>query len=230
MDSISGIYEIVNRENGKRYIGSAVHLERRKTEHFGNLRKGKHRNRHLQSAYAKYGENSFVFSVLEYCGKERLIEREQFYIDVLCPEYNIAPRAGSNFGIRFSAEVRAKISASKIGKKFSAEHRANIGAAKIGTRATAETRAKMSAAKAGKKHSAEHRAKNSAANTGRKLSDEHRANLSAAMIGNKGALGYKNSLGYKHTAEARAKISAARRKKKNILQSVLGLEVVDSER
>lgn len=60
-----GIYKIINIVNNKFYVGSAVDLKRRKTRHFSELRSNKHNNRHLQAAWNKYGEQSFVFVVLE---------------------------------------------------------------------------------------------------------------------------------------------------------------------
>jgi group I intron endonuclease len=60
-----GIYKIINVVNNKFYVGSAVDLKRRKTRHFSELRNGKHNNRHLQAAWLKYGEQAFVFVVVE---------------------------------------------------------------------------------------------------------------------------------------------------------------------
>lgn len=60
-----GIYKIINIVSNSFYIGSAVNLQRRKARHFSELRKGKHNNRHLQRAWDKYGEQAFVFVVLE---------------------------------------------------------------------------------------------------------------------------------------------------------------------
>jgi group I intron endonuclease len=60
-----GIYKIINVINNKFYVGSAVNLKRRKTRHFSELRKNKHNNRHLQAAWNKYGEQAFVFVVVE---------------------------------------------------------------------------------------------------------------------------------------------------------------------
>lgn len=60
-----GIYKIINIINNKFYVGSAVDLKRRKTRHFSALRTGKHNNRHLQAAWIKYGEQAFVFVVVE---------------------------------------------------------------------------------------------------------------------------------------------------------------------
>ena len=60
-----GIYKIINIVNNKFYVGSAVNLTRRKTRHFSELRNGKHPNKHLQAAWLKYGEKSFIFVVVE---------------------------------------------------------------------------------------------------------------------------------------------------------------------
>jgi group I intron endonuclease len=60
-----GIYKIINAINNKFYVGSAVDLKRRKTRHFSELRNGRHNNRHLQAAWGKYGEQAFVFVVIE---------------------------------------------------------------------------------------------------------------------------------------------------------------------
>ena len=49
----SGIYCITNRKNGKIYIGSASNLRQRWNGHISDLRKEKHKNRHLQRAWLK---------------------------------------------------------------------------------------------------------------------------------------------------------------------------------
>lgn len=48
---MSGIYQIYNPINNKRYIGSSINVERRLKEHLRNLEKNRHCNDHLQSAY-----------------------------------------------------------------------------------------------------------------------------------------------------------------------------------
>ncbi len=60
----SGIYRILNKTNGKVYIGKSKRIEKRRKEHFWRLRDNKHYCRHLQSAYNLYGENNFEFSIL----------------------------------------------------------------------------------------------------------------------------------------------------------------------
>lgn len=87
--SFCGIYMIVNIVNNHRYIGSSVNIKRRLEVHRANLRHNRHDNLHLQNAWNKYGENNFIFSVLERCSKDDRFIREQYYVDTLKPEYNI---------------------------------------------------------------------------------------------------------------------------------------------
>ena len=105
-----GIYEIFNMENGKRYVGSSIDIYNRIHEHVFNLKNGKSHNQHLQNSWNKYGESSFIYSVLEYCNPSSRFEREQYYIDCLKPEYNLTLNVIANFGHSVDDETREKIS------------------------------------------------------------------------------------------------------------------------
>jgi group I intron endonuclease len=59
------IYKIINIQNAKFYIGSSVVLAARWRKHTRDLRANKHHCPHLQAAWNKYGEDSFVFRVVE---------------------------------------------------------------------------------------------------------------------------------------------------------------------
>lgn len=48
-------------------------------------------------ALLKYGYSSFKLEILEYCDSKVLISREQKYLDLFKPEYNILDKAGSSF-------------------------------------------------------------------------------------------------------------------------------------
>lgn len=48
---ISGVYKIVNRVNGKYYVGSSNHILKRWTRHKNDLDNNKHRNIHLQRGW-----------------------------------------------------------------------------------------------------------------------------------------------------------------------------------
>jgi hypothetical protein len=47
--------------------------------------------------------------ILEYCDIKSLLEREQYYIDLYKPEYNICKIAGSMLGFRHSPETLLKL-------------------------------------------------------------------------------------------------------------------------
>jgi group I intron endonuclease len=73
----TGIYQILNKVNGKSYVGSAVNIKKRWAVHRHTLRNNKN-SPHLQKAWNKYGEESFEFNVLEYVPNvEWLLEIEQ---------------------------------------------------------------------------------------------------------------------------------------------------------
>lgn len=131
----SGIYEILNRVNGKRYVGSAVDIAQRWREHRRGLKAGRHHSRHLQAAWNKHGETAFDFRVLMECEPVDLLREEQAEFDRRPPDYNICPTAGSTLGRLHSDETRRKIGASKAGLKMpprDAEYRAKISAAHKG--------------------------------------------------------------------------------------------------
>ena len=142
----SGIYTITNIINNHMYVGSAVNLKKRLCQHRGDLRRGEHKNPHLQSAWNKYGEDAFVFDVIERWEAEYLISMEQWWMNMLRPEYNIAPVAWSSYGRKATSETRAKMSASSMGRTFSEDTRAKISASLMGYKHTPETRVKMAEA------------------------------------------------------------------------------------
>lgn len=89
------IYQIKNKVNGKRYIGSTVDFDMRKRLHASMLRKGSHHSMVLQRAFSKYGEDAFEYAIIEGGIQEQdLIRREQWFIDSQCPEYNSNKVAG----------------------------------------------------------------------------------------------------------------------------------------
>lgn len=106
----SGIYSIMNIYNGKIYIGSSKDLYNRLYEHLHLLLRNSAHNKHLQSAWNKYGQECFIYNILELCSEESRFEREQFYMDFMSPEYNKTPQVIANFGQTVSQESRDKIS------------------------------------------------------------------------------------------------------------------------
>lgn len=96
---ICGIYKITDIVTNKIYVGSAKDIEERWKEHKSLLRRNKHTNSHLQSAWNLDGESNFVFEVIEECPETERFKREQYYLDLTqCYNdsigYNIAKKAG----------------------------------------------------------------------------------------------------------------------------------------
>ena len=81
MPHTSGVYQIKCISNGKIYIGSAMDIHDRCEHHRSSLRRGDHRNAHLQAAWNKYGERSFEFETLELAEPSELLFKEQNQID-----------------------------------------------------------------------------------------------------------------------------------------------------
>lgn len=87
----SGIYRWVNSINNKCYIGSSVYLHSRLLNYNKNYlrRKKSTRNSHISRALLFHDYNNFNLETLEYCDINSVIDREQYYIYLLKPEYNI---------------------------------------------------------------------------------------------------------------------------------------------
>lgn len=105
LQGVCGIYKIINLINNKFYIGSSKNLKVRLWKHRSLLRHNKHYNLHLQNSWNKYGEDNFDYCIVETCDEEHQYEREQFYINTLHPEYNIAEKVELP---SFSEESRKK--------------------------------------------------------------------------------------------------------------------------
>jgi group I intron endonuclease len=155
----TGIYRWINLVNYKTYIGSASDLTVRFWVYFSKKRLT-NSNMVIYKAILKYGYENFRLEILEYCDKNILLVREQYYMDLLKPEYNVLNQAGSNLGYKHKVETLEKF---KI-RKFSKETLANIVKAAKSRILSKEIRTKISIAK-----------------TGIKLSDKTRAKLSAIV-------------------------------------------------
>ena len=117
---ICGIYKITNKINDKIYIGLSVDIEDRWYEHRRDLNAQKHKNRHLQRAWNKYGEDNFIFEIIIECSEEELRDKEKFYInyyDSYHNGYNMTLGGDGTIGRFHSLETRKKISESNKGRK-----------------------------------------------------------------------------------------------------------------
>jgi group I intron endonuclease len=191
-----GIYVIRNLKTGNVYVGSSDNIERRVRAHINLLARGRHHSIKLQRAWDKHGSDLFAFETLEVVADvERLVEREQEYIDSMGAfgrgGYNMIPNAGSTRGVKrppMSAEQRAKIAATNTGRIHTEESKQKISKANRGLKRSAEHCARMSERMKGGKLTPETIAKRSAKMTGRKygpMTEERRASISAAKKGQK---------------------------------------------
>jgi len=87
----SGVYRLINKINGKSYIGSSLSLSKRFNNYYylNSLVSQVKGSIIIYRALLKYGHENFSLDILEYCESNMLRKREQYYINVLKPEYNI---------------------------------------------------------------------------------------------------------------------------------------------
>lgn len=115
----SGIYLWTNKLNGKSYVGSGVDLKNRLKNYYSlNLMETRIKlgQSAIYAAILKYGISNFKLDILEYCELSDVIDREGHYFNLLKPEYNLLPTAGSWLGYKHSEESKNKIRASLLGK------------------------------------------------------------------------------------------------------------------
>jgi len=125
MKKIPGIYIIINVLNNKVYVGQSVNVLARTVSHWAYFRSGKHHNAHIQSAFNKYGENSFRIDILEKCEIYELDEKEKYYIEKYkstdC-NFGYNKESGGSLNKKVSIESRKKLSETKKKWKPSKEH------------------------------------------------------------------------------------------------------------
>jgi group I intron endonuclease len=140
--SMYTIYNIVNRLNGKFYIGSTENLRRRISRHLLLLRKGTHHSRYLQNAWNKYGEDNFEFIPVLIVSSSQVYHIENQLIKSMRPDYNVMVDVFSHIGIKRSLETCQRISKSLTGKSLSEEHKNNVRKANLGKKQSTVTIAK----------------------------------------------------------------------------------------
>jgi group I intron endonuclease len=141
----------------------------------------------IYSSILKYGLSDHRLEILEFCERVKavILAREQYYINLFKPEYNLLQTAGSPLGYKHTEETRAKMSAAKrgqnnfmYGKTHSEETKAKLRLRKHSEETKAklsawtrseETKNKISVAKLGKTHTEETKAKMKEAKKGNKI-------------------------------------------------------------
>lgn len=156
----SGIYIFLNKKTWDYYIGSTLSMKDRKHQHFGSVRNNKHGNSTINHRVNIYNEKDFEMYILEeMCfpeeynkelKREHLESRENYYINLLKPLYNIESLDIKGRRVRtyneflptvpkkkqervISDEMRRLATEAKLGKKRSLEDRVTISKAKRGS-------------------------------------------------------------------------------------------------
>lgn len=127
-------------------MGSSVDLGKRFVQYY-NLEHLMKANMSIYKALLKYGHSKFSLEILEYCDLNSTIEREQYYIDLLKPKYNILKVAGSPLGYKHTQGAIAKISLTSLGREHSEETKAIIREANIGRTVSDDIRSEISSSK-----------------------------------------------------------------------------------
>ena len=112
----------------KFYLGHSQCVSKRFSNHFNTALVNVKRHIKFYSAVQKYGWNSFNFLVLELCDVEKLIEREQIWLDKIFSDkllsentLNLHKLSNSSRGYKHSEETRKNMSRAKIGLKHTDE-------------------------------------------------------------------------------------------------------------
>lgn len=107
----TGVYRWTQLDSGKSYVGSSVNLGRRLRNYYSNPFIS-HTTRKLMvinKALLKYGYSKFKLDILEYCDPKELVKREQYYMDMLSPYYNVLKTAYSSWGYKHTEDALVKV-------------------------------------------------------------------------------------------------------------------------
>lgn len=197
----AGIYMILCVPNNKAYVGQSSSIKRRWSEHRKYLRHNKHPNDYLQKCWNKYGESSFLFSVLDNSPPNEELEAK--YCEMIDEELRLNVR-GFTPATRHSEETKLKISLANKGKRPAQKTLDACRNKNLGSKHTEEHKRKISSSLKGRVCSPETKAKISSANKKTVVSENQKALLSKIHTGNSYALGYR------HSEEAKKKMSEAK--------------------
>lgn len=147
----SGIYALINKVNGKAYVGSSINLRNRISDYLEPQYLVTKNSLVIVRAILKYGQDNFQLVIQEFteASKKEIQAAEQHYLDSGLFEYNTSKIAGNTLGVTHSKETREKLSAIRKGFKHSEETRKRMS----------EDRRGVNNSFYGKTHSEENKAK-----------------------------------------------------------------------
>ncbi len=216
-----GIYKIINKINGKYYVGSSKNIKYRWNRHIKKLNNNIHINPHLQNAWNKYGKESFVFKIIEKTTKENTLIIEQKYLDIAKLEpnktYNICfdvfasmkGRKHSQKSLQKLKERWIRFTHPMKGKRHSIEAKRLMSLNHSNTSGKNNPMYGKPSAMKGKSHSIESKIKMSKNNCrfwlNKKFSEETKQKMRNSSP--------RERLGKHHTKEAKQKLSISHRDK-----------------
>jgi group I intron endonuclease len=142
----AGIYLWYNSHTGNTYVGSAKDLHKRLSRYYLPAELNRARPLVIYKAITKYGHEGFSLVILEVCGltkdvsKEKLLSREQYFVDTIKPTYNVLKLAGSSQGYKHTEDTKNKMK--DIYSDARREHARNIN---LGKPLSEVTKQKLSA-------------------------------------------------------------------------------------
>jgi len=136
-----------------------VDLSRRLKYYFSKVNLTRNTKSKIHNALLHYGHSAFSLTILEFIDitsisksntKNFIIEREQYYLDLLKPEYNILKIAGSLLGFKHSDDTIFRLKKAKsnlnnpmFSKNHSVETKLKMSELKLGKLRSEETKLKI---------------------------------------------------------------------------------------
>jgi group I intron endonuclease len=211
----SGIYKILNRINGKYYVGSTKNFNKRWNSHKANLNKHTHTNIHLQNSYNKFGKENFEFHIVESLCDLKIKETLEEYISQNFKNERINNLLLKNEWVSALVLIREQFYLDIAKNEFDKSYNLQFDA--FGGDVSDVTRLKMSLAKKGKpnnrigkKHTDDTKIKIGKIHRGKKLSETHKNILKNKFKGDGNPF-----YGKTHTDEVKEKISLTKKGKKH---------------
>nr|YP_010194545.1 hypothetical protein LK181_mgp17 [Linnemannia amoeboidea]QZZ81284.1 hypothetical protein [Linnemannia amoeboidea] len=108
----AGIYQFTNLLIGDSYIGSSTNLSKRFRQYYNyNFISSPIRSKSIiYSSILRNGYSNFSLTILEYYEIKDILNREQFYIDLIKPSMNILQVAGNSLGYKHTKDSLEKMS------------------------------------------------------------------------------------------------------------------------